>query len=116
MTVRYQADADLNQIILLATVRRAPTIDFQTAVAADLAGVIDAEVLARAAFQGRVLVTHDRKTVPRRFAEFIARETSPGLILIPQYLSVASAAEDLVLIWSASEAEEWINRITVLPL
>jgi hypothetical protein len=34
MKVRLQADADLNQIILLAAIRREPAIDFQTAMAA----------------------------------------------------------------------------------
>lgn len=37
MRIRFQADADLNQVILLATLRREPAIDFQTAAAADLA-------------------------------------------------------------------------------
>lgn len=116
MIVRFQADADLNQIILLATIRREPAIDFQTAMAADLSGVADPEVLARAAADGRVLVTHDRKTMPQHFAEFIAREASPGLLIVPQSLSVAAAVEDLILIWSATEAEEWVNRISILPL
>ncbi len=116
MKVRLQADADLNQIILLATIRREPAIDFQTAMTADLAGVADTQVLARAATDGRVLVTHDRKTMPRHFAEFIARQNSPGLLVIPQSLSVAAAVEELILIWSASDADEWINRICILPL
>lgn len=116
MKVRFQADADLNQTILLATIRREPAIDFQTAMTAGLPGLVDPEVLARAATDGRVLVTHDRKTMPRHFAEFIARETSPGLLVIPQSLSVAAAVEELILIWSATEAEAWVNRISVLPL
>lgn len=116
MRARFQADADLNQIILLATIRREPAIDFQTAMTAGLPGVADPKVLARAATDGRVLVTHDRKTMPRHFSEFIARETSPGLLVIPQSLSVAVAVEELILIWSATEAEEWVNRISILPL
>ena len=116
MKVRFQADADLNQVILLATIRREPAIDFQTAMTGGGAGVADPEVLAIAAKDGRVLVTHDRKTMPRHFAEFMARETSPGLLVIPQSLSVAAAVEDLMLIWSATEAEEWVNRISILPL
>lgn len=86
MRVRFQADADLNQIILLATIRREPAIDFQTAMTAGLPGVADSKVLARAATDARVLVTHDRKTMPRHFSEFIARKTSPGLLVIPQSL------------------------------
>ena len=116
MKVCFQADADLNQIILLAAIRQEPAIDFQTAMTAGLPGVADPEVLARAAKDGRVLVTHDRKTMPRHFAEFIVRETSPGLLVIPQSLSVAAAVEELILIWSATEAKEWVNRISILPL
>ena len=116
MKIRFQADADLNQIIVLATVRREPSIDFQTAGAAGLADRNDQEVLEVAARDGRLLVTHDQKTMPRHFAEFITRTTSPGLLVIPQHLSVATVVEDLRLIWFITEAEEWINRVSFLPL
>lgn len=59
MSIRYQADADLNQAIVTGVLRREPTIDFQTAFAAGLEGVKDLEVLAIAARQGRILVSHD---------------------------------------------------------
>jgi len=116
MKIRFQADADLNQIILLATIRREPAIDFQTAMAARLANLSDTDVLAMATREGRVLVTHDHRTMPRHFAKFIMTEISPGLLIIPQHLSGAAAVEDLLLIWFATEAEEWINRICFLPL
>lgn len=79
-------------------------------------GLDDPEVLALAASAGRMLVTHDRRTMPRHFAEFIVRQASPGLLVIPQSLAVASAVEDLILIWSATEAVEWIDRLAALPL
>jgi hypothetical protein len=116
MRVRFQADADLNHIIVKATLRREPSIDFQTAHAAHLAGVRDQEVLALAAQAGRVLVTHDRKTMPKYFAEFTGQASSSGVIVMPQKLPVRTAVEDLLLIWIASEAEEWINRIQFLSL
>jgi len=116
MKVRFQADADLNQIIVKATLRREPGIDFQTAQAAGLPGLDDPEVLARAAKEGRVVVTHDRKTMPRHFADFITAQTSPGVLVVPQKLAVPLVVEDLLPIWAASEAEEWINRIRSLPL
>lgn len=75
MIVRFQADANLNQIILLAARRREPALDFQTALQAELSGVNDPEVLARAAREGRTLVTHDRKTMPRHFFAFTPRPT-----------------------------------------
>jgi len=116
MKVRLQADADFNLIILLATIRQEPAIDFRSATAAGLCGMGDPEVLARAANDGRVLVTHDRRTMPRHFAQFVARQTSSGLILVPQSLSAPLVVSDLILIWSTTEAEEWVNRIGVLPL
>ncbi len=39
-----------------------------------------------------------------------------GLILIHQTDLIAPAIEDLMLIWTASEAEEWIGIIGYLPL
>ena len=116
MKVRFQADADLNQIILRALIRHEPEIDFQTTTKAALSGLTDHDVLAMAMREGRVLITHDQKTMPYHFADFIAANTSPGLIVAPQRLPLFSAVEDLLLIWSASEADEWINRICFLPL
>ena len=114
MRVRFQADADFNRIIIKAALRREPTIDFQTAESANLVGLHDLEVLAIA---GRVLLTHDRKTMPKHFAEFITSEISSGVIIAPQRTAVrAKVVEDLILIWAASEASEWVNRIQSLPL
>lgn len=116
MTVRFQADANLNQIILLVARRWEPALDFQTALQAELSGVNDPEVLARAAREGRILVPHDRKTMPRHFFTFITTATSAGVLTVPQHLPVAAAADDLLLICHATEAEEWINQIRSLPL
>jgi predicted nuclease of predicted toxin-antitoxin system len=116
MTLRFQADADFNQIILHAVVLREPTLDFQTAATAGLTGIRDPQVLALAAREGRVLVTHDQKTIPQHFAAFIATGTSPGVLIIPQRLPVTTAVEDLLLIWSTMDAEEWRNTIRFLPL
>ena len=116
MKVRFQADADLHQMIVTALVRREPGVDFQTATAAGLAGLLDPQVLERAATEGRVLVSHDQSTMPQYFAEFIQHQQNAELLIVPQHLPYASVVEELLLIWAASEAEEWINRIAYLPL
>ena len=116
MKIRFQADADLNQIIVKATLRLEPGIDFQTAHAGGLANLDDATVLKRAAEQGRIVVSHDRKTMPGHFGQFILSEKSPGLLIVSQKLPVYRVAEDLFLIWSASKPEEWVNRIRSLPI
>jgi hypothetical protein len=38
------------------------------------------------------------------------------LLVVPQHLAVAAVTEELLLIWFSTEAEEWINRISFLPL
>lgn len=116
MKIRFQADADLNQIIVKATLRLEPAIDFQTATQAGLAGLHDPEVLELAGVQGRILVSHDRKTMPLHFGQFIQTESSPGLLIVSQKIPIAQVAEELLLIWLASTPEEWMNQIRTLPL
>jgi hypothetical protein len=116
MKIRFQADADLNQIIVKATLRLEPAIDFQTAHAANLASLDDTAVLKLAAEQDRILVSHDRKSMPNHFGQFILSENSPGLLIVSQKLRIAQVAEDLLLIWLASEPAEWVNRMRALPL
>jgi len=116
MKIRFQADADLNEDIVTGLLRRAPEMDFQTAEAAGLRGLDDPVVLARAAQLGRLLVSHDGKTMPGHFGDFIVVEESPGLLIVPQNLDPPAAIEELLLVWVASAAEEWTNRIARLPL
>jgi len=116
MKVRFQADSDLNEDIVTGVVRREPTIDFQTANEANLRSLSDPHVLALAARENRILVTHNRRTIPRHFEDFIVSQKSPGVAMIAQKVSVTVAIEELLLIWAASDAEEWINLIVDLPL
>ena len=114
-TVRFQADADLNQAIVTGTIRRQANLNFQSAYAAGLEGKKDPEVLAIAGQDGRVLVTHDRKTMPDEFGKLILSKNSSGVLILSQKLSVSDAIEALILVWEASTAEEWINQIMSIP-
>lgn len=115
MKVRYQADADLDKRIVRAVRRQAPTIDFQFASEArlgqGLAGLLDDKVLPVAAQEGRMLVSHDRRTMPIHFAEFFTTQDSPGVIIVPRGMQLSAVAEWLITIWAASEAGEWVNRV-----
>lgn len=116
MRVRFQADADLDGRILRGLRRAAPEIDIRTAADADLSGLEDPEVLRIAADAGRVLVSQDRWTMPGHFARFSASAQSSGVILLRDAIPISAAIEELVLIWSASEAEEWTDRLVWIPL
>jgi hypothetical protein len=75
----------------------------------------DPEVLALAADEGRILVSHDFRTMPEHFRQFTRDKLSPGVFLINQYLSIGQAIESLCLIWEASDASEWQNRVCLIP-
>jgi len=113
--VRFQADADLNEDIVTGVLRREPRVDFRTAEAAGLRSLSDVEVLTLAARDSRMLVSHDRRTMPRAFAEFVRLSASPGVLIVSQKTDLLGAIEGVLLVWSASQAEEWANQLGTIP-
>jgi hypothetical protein len=114
--IRFLADADLNHAIVKGCRRQEPAMDFLSAKEANLEGVPDADVLAIAAEQDRILVTHDRQTMPRHFGAFLmSGRSSPGVFLVSQQVSIGEVIEALVLIWAASDLSDWKNRIVNIP-
>jgi hypothetical protein len=115
--VRFLADADLSKVIVSGVLRKEPSIDFLTASAAKLGRMTDLEVLALAAAGKRILVSHDVGTMPGHFAAFRkAGKQSSGVFLVPQTAPVRMIIDDLLLVWSVSDASDWENRLTWLPL
>jgi hypothetical protein len=113
---RFLADADFKRAILSGVKRREPSVDFQSAQSAALEGLEDLEVLAIAAREGRILISHDFGTMPRHFQNFVSQQNSPGVFLISQSLPIGAAVEALLLIWAVSDSSEWENQLTYLPL
>ena len=116
MRIRFQADVDLDGRILRGLRRTAPEIDIRTAFAAKLDGLDDPNIPRISANSVRVLVSQDRRTMPAHFARFRKEANSPGAIILREAIPIADAIEELVLIWSASEAEEWVGRLVWIPL
>jgi hypothetical protein len=116
VSIRLVADADLNFAIVTGARLREPDIDFLSAVEAGLQGIDDTEVLRLAASQGRILVSHDRSTIPVHFARIVSEgEHSPGVFLVSQDAAVGDVIDVVVLIWSTSFPVDWANQITHLP-
>ena len=116
MSVRFLADADLNYAVVQGLRLREPFIDFKTANDAGLEGLSDPEVLELAAREERVLVSHDKSTMPVHFAARVGSGLrSPGVLLALPSASVADIIESLLIIWSASHDKEWSGQIHYLP-
>lgn len=117
MKIRFLADADLNKAILNGVLRREPSVDFLSAHGAGLRGLTDGQVLTLAAATRRVLVSHDFATMPAQFRAFRdAGNHSAGVFLISQSLDIGAAIDELLLLWLASDASDWDDRLEWLPL
>jgi hypothetical protein len=80
-------------------------------------GVADPEVLRRCAEDGRILVSHDENSMPGHFRDFLAAgHVSPGVLMVPQHAATGAVIESILLVWIASESDEWRNRLVWLPL
>jgi predicted nuclease of predicted toxin-antitoxin system len=107
-----QADANLKAAIVHGVRRHGPReIDFKRAEAVPLTGVKDPEVLAIAAREERVLVSHDQRTLPRHLRDFTRHSRSPGVILVPKDMGIGLAIERILLICATSSSEELQDSI-----
>lgn len=97
------ADADLHPGIVKGLRKQTSSVSFHSAQGFIPDAMPDRQVLALAADQGRVLVSHDFKTMPRHFRAFSSERLSPGLILIPQRLPIGTAIVELQLVWECYE-------------
>jgi hypothetical protein len=116
VSIRFLADADLDYAIVQGVRHREPSIDFKSANDAGLEGLPDDKVLEIAAGEGRVLVLHDKRTMPVHFAARIKLGLrSPGVLLAVPRATVGEVVESLLIIWSSSRVEEWVDQIHYLP-
>lgn len=115
--MKFLCDENFNGRILRGLRRRKPDLDATVGQEAGLSGKADARVLDWAASEGRITITHDARTMPR-FARERMRDGQhfPGLIVVPEEMSIADAIRDLLIVLDCSEAKEWENRIEYLPL
>ena len=110
-------DQDFDHDILRGLIRRLPELDFETALGVNLSEVEDQELLRWATTNERILLTHDRKTMPRHFAELLEQNVMlAGVFVVPRRLPIGQAIDELEIMVSCSAMEEWQNIIKILPL
>jgi hypothetical protein len=114
---RFLADNDLNDAIVMGFRRREPTAEFARLRDLGLAVCSDPEVLDFAAAENWILVSHDINTMRDAADKRLeAGQLMSGSLLASQRTPVSSIIESLLLIWSASETEEWSGTVEFLPL
>jgi hypothetical protein len=114
---KFLADHDCNEHIITGVQRRESAIEFSRVRDIGLSDQPDAEILAYADRHGFIIVSHDVNTMPAAaYARLADGKTIAGLLMVQQTHPVGAIIESLIVIWSASEAEEWQNQVCFLPL
>jgi hypothetical protein len=114
---RFLADHDLNEHLIDGVLRRETAIEFIRARDVAMDDRSDPEVLEYAAGQGLLVVSHDVNTMPgHAFVRVAAGQPMAGLLMAQQTHPIGPIIDSLILIWSASEAEEWRDQVRFLPI
>jgi hypothetical protein len=115
---RLAADENFDARILAGLRARLPLFHLVTVEQANLRAATDPAVLEWAAREGRVLLTHDERTMPgHAYDRMDAELPMPGVILVPDRMPIGPAIDDLALIVQVMEPGELAARgIVRLPL
>ncbi|MCP3964631.1 MAG: hypothetical protein GY719_42925 [bacterium] len=115
--LRFIADENFNGRILRGLLRALPELDIVRVQDTPLAGAADPEILAWAADEGRLLLTHDVSTVTRFAVERVRDgKAMPGVVEVSTRMAIGRAIKEIELLAGASEAEECEGQVMYLPL
>src|SRR5215813_8023022 len=115
--LRLLIDQDFDQDILRGLLLRIPNLDVVTAYEVGLSAAPDPELLEWAADNRRILLTHDRQTMPGHVADrIVAGEKIAGVVIVSRQLPISRVIDDLEIIVICSDEGEWENVIRHLPL
>ena len=115
--LRLLADENFNGDIVRGLLLREPDLDLVRVQIVGLAGADDPGILAWAAENNRIVLTHDRATMPDyAYQRVAAGEAMPGVFIMNDRFPVAQAIQEILLIVACSEQAEWSGRTVYLPL
>ncbi|CUS02664.2 conserved protein of unknown function [Candidatus Promineifilum breve] len=115
--MKFLADENFNNRIIRGLLRRMDSLDLVRVQDLAIAAAADPTVLAWAAAEERVLLTHDKRTMPYYALSRIDKgELLTGVIVVDPELAIGGVIDDLLIIATCSTADDWVGRIEYLPL
>jgi predicted nuclease of predicted toxin-antitoxin system len=115
--VRLIADENFNGDVIRGMLLRRPDLDIVRVQDVGLAGASDPAILEWAAANDRIILSHDRSTLPDFAYERVAiGEEMPGVFILDERFPVGQALQELLLITECSEHSEWSNLVIYVPL
>ncbi len=80
-------------------------------------GTVDPTLLLWCEQNSFILVTNNRHSMPAHLRDHLAQGRHvPGIFVMNPKMSVGETIEELLLIWGASEEEEYHDHISFLPV
>lgn len=115
--LRLLADENFNGDIVRGLLLRQPNLDLIRIHDAGLSGADDPEILAWAAENNRIVLTHDRATMPDfAYERVTAGLLMAGMFILNDRLPVGRAVDEILLIATCTEQAEWVGRAVHVPL
>ncbi len=116
--LKLAADENFNNNILRGLLRRNPDLDIvRIQDIPEAAGQDDPTMLAWAAQAGRVLLTHDVRTITKyAYQRIDAGLPMPGVFEIKRTVPIAVALEEILILAEGSIEGEWEGQVRYLPL
>jgi hypothetical protein len=115
--MKFLADENFDNRIIRGLLLRHPDLDIIRIQDVEISGADDPTVLAWADQAGRILLTHDERTIPHYVYERLATgQTVAGVIVANDTLAIHTVIEDILFIVECSSATEWHNQLQRLPL
>jgi hypothetical protein len=115
--LRLLADENFNNNIVRGLLRRQPDLGIVRVQDAGLSGADDPTILAWAAHEKRLLLTHDVSTITHYAYERVnAGQPMPGVFEVSRAVPVGTAIDDLLLLAQCSLDDEWEGQVRYLPL
>jgi hypothetical protein len=115
--LRWLADENFNNDVVRGLRRRIPSIDLVRAQDVGLSGAQDDVLLAWAADEQRVLLTHDVSTITEyAYRRILHGERMPGVFEVSRGLSAREVIDDIALLTECSLPGEWDGQVRYLPL
>lgn len=115
--LRLLADENFNGDILRGLLQHAPHLNVVRVQDVGLAGADDPIILVWAAVNHRIVLTHDRATMPvHAFDRVGARLPMSGVFVLNDRDPVRQSIDELLLVCECSEPEDWVGLVIYLPL
>lgn len=117
LPLRFLTDEDFEGRVLRGLLRQVPELDVVRAQDEGLSGQGDPVLLEWAAQHDRILLTHDKKTMPRHaYARVGGGQSMPGVCVVPQTLPIGESIEALLTVIGCASEEDLENHVLRLPL